>query len=561
MVTIKHETKVSNLNTKIKTSAFENDILKGELELRFERGELTIEIAKLEADLKSETQSQIKLGLIRMALSIANKKSPILTICGKGLSVKLSYLEQLFTVFKTADLPFKQVEVSKSLLDKSLFKEFPEKALYVLVSHGERVVTNNIPMLVLEGRFETEEPAFDKLYHNGVKGMEIFAPRERFEIGDVFSKKSVFSIANGQLIESLGKEEKTTRPKVAPYGVSAYNGFVLSHALVSLHELGWFKLIDSDNTKTRMVELDKKVLKCNNSILNGLYDFIDGAGIINLSPDKKCYTVNKPAFHSLQAEIGYLKFMLQGYNKVLNETVALAKGEKQYWKDIRRDDDGVSEFLLTYSKNVEPAVFETVCDVGFKKMAYLGCGNAVRLIELCKANPYSKAVGVEIDARVAKIARENVAKAGLSDRIEIVEEDLSTWVERPQKDVDLILFIVGMAHDFLRTKERSYSVFWKMKNNLAPNAHMVLEDINIQENNDPWSGMTINKGFEFVHALMGVNLGTREKYESIFKHFGWEVEFVRGTGLSNAWIYVLKSDVNEKGEVSFELSQEMAEIL
>ena len=47
----------------------------------------------------------------------------------------------------------------------------------------------------------------------------------------------------------------------------------------------------------------------------------------------------------------------------------------------------------------------------------------------------------------------------------------------------------------------------------------------------------------------------------VFKHFGWEVEFVRGTGLANAWIYVIKSDLNENGETSFELTEEMAETL
>jgi len=562
MVSIKQETCEVNIKiTKIKTSAFVNDIMQGQLELHLEENNLIIDAAILQTNLNSETISQIKFGLIRMALSCAYKIFPYTYISGKGLESEITYLEQLFPIFKLEDLDYKKVTISKKMVKKLLPHEFSPGSKYILVSHGERIETNNITMLVLEGMFETEESSPNKINLNGDRGMELFNPRERFKINDVFNKKSVFSIANGQLIELHGKVEEKNQPKIAPYGVSAYNGFVLSHVLVSLHELGWFDLINSDISKTRIIASDKIKLNCNNIILNGLYDFISGAGIINLSPDKLSYTVNESAYYSLQAEIGYLKFILQGYNEVFTETVPLAKGEKQYWKDIRRNDDGVSEFLLTYSQNVEPAVFETVGDLGFKKMAYLGCGNAVRLIELCKSNPDAKAVGVEIDPKVAKIARENIKAAGLSDRIEILEEDLSSWVDRPQKDVDLVLFIVGMAHDFLKNKERAYSVFWKMKNNISPNARMVLEDINIQENNDPWSGMTINKGFELVHALMGVNLGTREKYESVFKHFGWEVEFVRGTGLANAWIYVIKSDLNENGETSFELTEEMAETL
>ena len=88
------------------------------------------------------------------------------------------------------------------MVKKLLPHEFSPGSKYILVSHGERIETNNIPMLVLEGMFETEESSPNKINLNGDKGMELFNPRERFKINDVFNKKSVFSIANGQLKKS-----------------------------------------------------------------------------------------------------------------------------------------------------------------------------------------------------------------------------------------------------------------------------------------------------------------------------------------------------------------------
>lgn len=58
------------------------------------------------------------------------------------------------------------------------------------------------------------------------------------------------------------------------------------------------------------------------------------------------------------------------------------------------------------------------------KVAELGCGKDARwLITLCKRDPSLTGVGIEIDPALAESARRYVAKAGLSDRIQIITGD------------------------------------------------------------------------------------------------------------------------------------------
>jgi tRNA1(Val) A37 N6-methylase TrmN6 len=66
----------------------------------------------------------------------------------------------------------------------------------------------------------------------------------------------------------------------------------------------------------------------------------------------------------------------------------------------------------------------------------LGTGNGVVAV-LLGFKPFQRLTAVEIQPRLADIARRNVAGNGLAERIEIVEADLRTW--RPEGRFDVIV--------------------------------------------------------------------------------------------------------------------------
>jgi tRNA1(Val) A37 N6-methylase TrmN6 len=66
----------------------------------------------------------------------------------------------------------------------------------------------------------------------------------------------------------------------------------------------------------------------------------------------------------------------------------------------------------------------------------LGTGNGLVAV-LLSVRPFKNLTAVEIQPRLAGLARRNVAGNGLSERIEVVEADLRTW--RPGKRFDVVL--------------------------------------------------------------------------------------------------------------------------
>ncbi|HYG50912.1 MAG TPA: hypothetical protein VD905_08405, partial [Flavobacteriales bacterium] len=346
--------------------------------------EIIVKYACIERNLRNEEEEQVKLGLLNRCFAEASRKRQILSFTGPGVPWQTSFMEQLYVIFDAPPGQVRTTSLSKDFLERFPFKELVENGKYLLVSHGERIETGSITLKVIEGRFEAinEQSTLNEKYR-----IDIFTPRQRYKSSDVFCHNAVYSIASGQLIEVHKVNSASHKSSVPPFGVSAYHGFLLAHVLVSLHELGWFDLVKLNIGSARSVENDAMMLRCRKNIWNDLLDFIAGAGIIQLTDDKSSYVVKKEAFDVLMAEIGYVKFIQQGYSAVLEETVSLARGEKKYWKDIKRNDSGVGEFLLTYQYNVEPAIFNAIRDLRCKKMAYLGCGGGKKLIAICKENP------------------------------------------------------------------------------------------------------------------------------------------------------------------------------
>ena len=65
---------------------------------------------------------------------------------------------------------------------------------------------------------------------------------------------------------------------------------------------------------------------------------------------------------------------------------------------------------------------------GGKRILEVGCGTARNLILLARAMPEAHFTGIDISSEMCRYAREQVARHGLSDRIEIFEGELADFV-------------------------------------------------------------------------------------------------------------------------------------
>lgn len=69
----------------------------------------------------------------------------------------------------------------------------------------------------------------------------------------------------------------------------------------------------------------------------------------------------------------------------------------------------------------------------------VGCGTGQHLIQLSKAFPQAKCVGVDIDPTGIRAARAAIDKAGVADRVHLIEGDVATAV--PDGSVDAVVMV------------------------------------------------------------------------------------------------------------------------
>ena len=80
----------------------------------------------------------------------------------------------------------------------------------------------------------------------------------------------------------------------------------------------------------------------------------------------------------------------------------------------------------------------------------LGCGDGRIVIEAAKRANVRKAVGIEIDGNLVKVAREYVRKAGVEDRVEIIHGDFFTV---PIRDATVVyMYLTKRANELLKPK-------------------------------------------------------------------------------------------------------------
>ena len=158
-----------------------------------------------------------------------------------------------------------------------------------------------------------------------------------------------------------------------------------------------------------------------------------------------------------QLPVAKVRHFRGGYGNLMHQAGKLLDGTLKYGKDISRDGFYVS----TASNDISSAIFDNVPHslaerFGAKTMLDIGCGAARFLIDFVKRSPKHRGIGIDNYPPSIEEARAAVARAGLSDRIELhVAEaaDMGGWAKKCQH-ADM-LFAFGIQHEILRDGEQA----------------------------------------------------------------------------------------------------------
>jgi len=138
-----------------------------------------------------------------------------------------------------------------------------------------------------------------------------------------------------------------------------------------------------------------------------------------------------------------------------------------------RDDAAVKAFIAAMDRNAREragAVVKAVTTSGIKRMLDLGGGSAAYSIAFARAMPELKSEILDL-GEVVPLARENIRKAGLADRIMTRVGDMLH--DRLGKDYDLIL-ASQICHMFSEVENRE--LFRRACDALAPKGQFVVQD-------------------------------------------------------------------------------------
>ncbi|SHG69705.1 SAM-dependent methyltransferase [Streptoalloteichus hindustanus] len=186
-------------------------------------------------------------------------------------------------------------------------------------------------------------------------------------------------------------------------------------------------------------------------------------------------------------------------------------------------------------------------DLGFGRVADIGCGAAARLIHLVGGRPDVTGVGVDVSGEACQLARQNVKSAGLDDRITIVQADVLGVVGAPEAftqvtDADLVTSYF-ILHHFVGERVGGRPFLTALRAAFPRARSFVFadgfRDPRTEPTDDAGPAPLFTLAYQLFHDFTGVGLRTRAEQREMFLDAGYRVERELPFGHPLEWLFVL----------------------
>jgi SAM-dependent methyltransferase len=218
---------------------------------------------------------------------------------------------------------------------------------------------------------------------------------------------------------------------------------------------------------------------------------------------------------------GFFHWLSGGCGELFSSLAAKARNAERVGDFVRRDGAAVAAASREIGRDfIDPTFAAVVAGTRHRTVADLGCGSAERLIQLVRADPEVRGIGVDISAAALAAARTAVTEAGVGDRITLVRDDVAALTPRPEyATVDLVTCLL-MGHD-LWPRPGVVSSLRGISAAFPAVRRFLLVDTCRSEGlaDGVWPVFTL--GFEVAHAAMGKYLPTLAEWHGVFAEAGW----------------------------------------
>lgn len=267
------------------------------------------------------------------------------------------------------------------------------------------------------------------------------------------------------------------------------------------------------------------------ALLEPVCDFVSVNLPTILRKEGNCYFFDKKTYN--QDFWGRLNFIL-AYEPVFSNLSQLLRGKVKYNKDIRRRGIYLQRSSAIYNAKAWQQIIEVLKKNNPHTIIDLGCGSAEFLIRICLTLPDTFGIGVEIDKKLAVLARGNIKEQKLSERILIIQGDAAKPEELMKhlafKSDSTRIALVGITiwHEFLINSEKFLIELFRRYRDCFPGSIFIIAEYNgfsFEELiNLPQPAREKASFYQLVHPLTNQGLPqSPEKWRMILRKAGFNL--------------------------------------
>jgi len=321
-----------------------------------------------------------------------------------------------------------------------------------------------------------------------------------------------------------------------------FNGYVGANVIFALREIGALQILAEHGRPISPGDL-AAATQSDPILLRALLRAAELLGYATV--DAEGVALAPPGREVVQAQ-GFFTWVIGGYADFLRALGAMASNRRAFGVDVSRDEEMVAVGAAEVdSEMLTEQVHAVLQNLDFAVLADVGCGNAQRLVQICRSYPGVTGIGIDVSEEACAIARRTVSAAGLESRIDIVCADIGDYMGRRHLPEyltrpDLIVSFF-MLHE-LFGREGSPATVMQRFVAAFPNArHFVIGDTLRRDFDETGRRLPIfSLAFELVHTFMGVELETLAAYEASFGAAGLLLEEQRALAAPSSWLFHLR---------------------
>jgi 2-ketoarginine methyltransferase len=224
---------------------------------------------------------------------------------------------------------------------------------------------------------------------------------------------------------------------------------------------------------------------------------------------------------------GWFEIFLSGYGGYLRNSSALWEGRPDpSWRDMR----AVGTSSVNISRHgALPLVARLISEYNAdaELVVDIGCADATYLVELCRAHPHLRGIGVEPAEQLRQVAVELIAEGGLEDRVSVIDGMASLALH----DLSPDFFVFGFSlHELVEQQGRESVV--EMLRGIGrdhPNAYLLIVEVDYGKRddveamrNDPHLRGYYNT-YYMLHDFTDQVLLTKPQWRDLFSEAGFEI--------------------------------------